>query len=906
MKKYIYLILSFATILSCKKSGDELDISGSWSVALDSLRSSQYNIQLPGSLCDAGIGNPNTIKPTMEKEVFLNLKTKYSYVGPAWYEREIEIPAHFKGKKLQLSLERVLWSSELWVDGQKINMLNESLTTCHEFDLPELTPGKHVFTIKIDNTKRHDISIKNLAHAYTNDTQTMWNGVLGKMRIKVKDVKRIRNMQIFSEPETKKIQVKVNLASIPDNEELNIRFEVEGMHTFRSKLIAKNNKVEFDYEMPEAELWSEFNPKIYKAALYIEGVSFTDKQTSSFGMRKIETKGRKILINNKEAFMRGTLECCIFPLKGYPPMDKQSWEILFQRAKEYGLNHLRFHSWCPPEAAFEAADQLGFYLQVESPLWALNVGKDTTTTLFIENECKRIMESYGNHPSFCFFALGNELEGNFDLMNHIISNLKKEDKRRLYMVTTFTFQQGHGSVPEPADDYWVTQWTKDGWVRGQGVFDTEYPNFNKDYEASLKNVEVPLITHEIGQYSVYPDLSEIEKYTGNLLPLNFIAVKEDLKRKKRLDQAELYTKASGKLAALLYKEEIERAYKTKGLSGFQLLDLHDFPGQGTALVGLLNAFWESKGLITAEQFRQFSSPVVLLARFPKAIYSNTETFEADLEMIDYGNESLKDKKVLWKLAKAGETEIAKGQFSIDKYNESNLSLGKVLVNLNKVSLPEQLVFSVSIEDTEYKNEWKLWVYPQGELEMGKIKYTSDYAQAEKLLKAGERVLLNPQLESMEGLDGKFVQVFWSPVHFPNQPGTMGIVCDPKHPLMKLFPTDFHTDWQWWDICKNSKTMVLDSVKNTVSLITMVDNFFKNRELSLLFEAKVGEGKLIFTSIDFNSLLNRPASQQLLKSIYAYMNSDDFNPQNEIDFEKLPCFFKKNDLKPVVKKGIYDE
>lgn len=112
-------------------------------------------------------------------------------------------------------------------------------------------------------------------------------------------------------------------------------------------------------------------------------------------------------------FLRGTLECCIFPLTGYPPTTKEGWSKVFRSAKEWGLNHLRFHSWCPPKAAFEVADSLGFYLQVELPLWSLNVGENPAMNQFLYDEAKRILSEYGNHPSFCFLSLGNELQPDF-------------------------------------------------------------------------------------------------------------------------------------------------------------------------------------------------------------------------------------------------------------------------------------------------------------------------------------------------------------------------------------------------------------------------------------------------------------------------------------------------------------
>src|SRR5690606_36954349 len=107
------------------------------------------------------------------------------------------------------------------------------------------------------------------------------------------------------------------------------------------------------------------------------------------------------------------------------------WLKVFTTAKQYGLNHLRFHSWCPPKAAFEVADSLGFYLQVELPLWASNIGKDEKMNQFLETEANRIMKEYGNHPSFCLWALGNELQGDFNYMENFLQKLKVNDKRRL-------------------------------------------------------------------------------------------------------------------------------------------------------------------------------------------------------------------------------------------------------------------------------------------------------------------------------------------------------------------------------------------------------------------------------------------------------------------------------------------
>lgn len=292
-------------------------------------------------------------------------------------------------------------------------------------------------------------------------------------------------------------------------------------------------------------------------------------------------------------FLRGTLECCIFPLTGYPPTTKEGWLKVFRSAKEWGLNHLRFHSWCPPKAAFEVADSLGFYLQVELPLWSLTVGENPEMNQFLYNEAKRILSEYGNHPSFCFLSLGNELQPDFEFLGGLLDSVKALDSRHLYTTTSFTFEKDMAIGLSRTMISLSLNGLKRLGARTRS-FDVEMPNFNKDYSASVDSMPVPVITHEIGQYAVYPDLKEIEKYTGVLEPLNFKGVKQELENKNLLEKADDYLSASGHLAAILYKEEIERAMKTPGISGFQLLDLHDFPGQGTALVGLLNAFGKAK------------------------------------------------------------------------------------------------------------------------------------------------------------------------------------------------------------------------------------------------------------------------------------------------------------------------
>ncbi|MCY4780415.1 glycoside hydrolase family 2 [Sphingobacterium sp. UT-1RO-CII-1] len=899
MKNIVLLLLLLSTIFSAK--GQEiLDLSGSWTVALDSLDQGQHSgwlnkkfsqsIHLPGTTDGAGLGVRNELLPALQRPQLSHLTRKNRYVGAAWYERSIRLPKDWKNKKYILKLERVLWKTDVWIDGVPINQSANSLISPHYFDLTDyLKVGQeHRITLRIDNRKFFDLSYDNMGHAYTDHTQIIWNGVIGEMCIEALPAIHFTDVQVFPDLASKTIRVKAiiennNAKAIKENIVINVfdkgaRSETEGYS--KSVVLQPNeNIVDFTYNMPgDVHGWDEFSPHLYTLLISLSKQDALKGRAIDFGFRDFSAKGKTFELNDKPVFLRGTLECNIFPLTGHPPMDRKGWLDVFTKAKEWGLNHIRFHSWCPPKGAFEAADELGVYLQAELPIWALNIGEHRSTVDFLYEEAKHMIREYGNHPSFMMWALGNELQGDMHVLNKMVDSLKRMDNRHLYANTAYTFERGHGDRPEYNDDFLITQRTVDGWVRGQGVFNTQSPSFNTNYKNSVASTNVPIVTHEIGQYAVYPNLREIEKYTGVLDPLNFKAIKADLLQKNMLQKADDFLMSSGKLAAILYKEEIERALKTQGISGFQLLDLHDFPGQGTALVGLLDAFWDSKGIIDASEFRAFNSPVVPLIEFEKATYLNSEAFEAEVSVSNYGGKKLNNQVIQW-WVRDGENSLAEGELVATLDKGLNSQIGDFIVDLKDIKKAEQLTVEIRIKDTEYKNSWNIWVYPAlDEVDFGKVKYTRDVNQAVRLLEEGHSVLFNPDWKKVQGLEGKFVPVFWSPVHFPKQAGTMGLLADPEHPMFSSFPTAGHTDWQWWDLHLNSTTMIIDSLEGGSPLIEMIDNFANNRKLSLAFEGMVGKGKLFVTSIDLHTDLNkRFVAKQLLKSILGYMNSEDFQP-----------------------------
>lgn len=898
----LIMVFIFANLFA-----QEISLKGNWQVKIDSLNIgtkenwqnnsfSEQIIALPGTLDDAKIGKTSILDiKILNKEILTKLTRKHRYVGVAWYQKEINLP---KGiSDAELFLERVIWKTECWIDGKYIGT-QESLIAPHTFKTGLLKAGKHIIVLKIDNTKQYDISLKDMAHAYTDGTQIIWNGVIGDMKLTAENDAVINDLQVYPDLARQSLKIKLAIATKSSKKKSLLIKLWDGGKEIASKIVpleVNSKTINTEIQLQNVKPWSEFSPSIYKISAQIldKGKKIVAEKQSSFGFRTLDNADAHLSLNGNRVFLRGTLDCNIYPLEGHPPMEKAGWLKVFNAAKSYGLNHIRFHSWCPPKAAFEVADSMGFYLQVELPLWELNIGKDKPTLKFLKAEAQNIISNYGNHPSFCFFSMGNELQGDINWLNTLVSDLKKQDNRRFYTATTFTFEKGHGRWPEPNDDFFITQYTKKGWVRGQGVFNTDKPNFITDYSKSVEDIPVPLVTHEIGQYSVFPNLDEIKKYTGVLDPLNLKAIKYDMQKKDLLHLADSFKLASGKFAVNLYKEEIERALKTNNISGFQLLDLHDFPGQGTALVGLLDAFWDSKDLVKPQTFREFCSAVVPLLRFEKASYLNNENFNATIQVANFGDEKL-TADVNYEVTTTSGYIAFSGSLPSRTIDFGSSSLGEINLDLSKITKPEALTIKVSIPHTVYQNRWTVWVYPaKPEITSNKVLFTTSKEAAFKALAQGRTVVLNPDTSQINGVKGIFTSVFWSPVHFPDQPGTMGLLCNPKHPALAAFPTDFYSNWQWWDLVTNSKTMVIDSLPGiSHPIVRVVDNFFKNRKMASVIEAKMGKGKLILCSMDISHDLDkRIEARQLKHSLMEYAASDAFNPKLEVTEKQLATVLK---------------
>lgn len=925
----------------------KIDLSGTWNFQLDEEKSGvkavfSDTIKLPGTTSYFKKGKKN------EKAELGCLTEEYKFEGYAWFSKTIEISEEILGKNCFLFLERTRVTT-IWINGVEAGTQN-SLCTPHIYDITSyLVSGENLITILVDNTNYPTKG----GHLTSPDTQTNWNGITGKIELQVFNKVYLSDVQVYPNVKDKSITIKSKVMGAEAGiiSVSAVSFNSEKEHKAEEKEFKfTSNEISINYSLGEnALLWSEYERNLYKLKLnlIVDGLTI-DTNEVDFGLREFKGQDDKFTINGFKTFLRGKHDGLIFPLTGFAPTTVEEWLKVLEISKSYGINHYRFHTCCPPEAAFIAADMLGIYMQPELPFWGTITDENDENhneeeQNFLVKEGFAILNNFGNHPSFVMMSLGNELWGSKDRLDSILKKYKNYDNRHIYTQGSNNFQ--FCPVILENDDFFSgVRFSRERLFRGSyamcdaplGHVQTDVPSTMKDYDENIfptvvkgtdsginsddtieiqfgtgtKTVKstdnseelvpnIPVVSHEIGQYETYPDFNEIKKYTGPLKARNFEIFKEKLEEKGLGDLAEKYFKCSGKLAVACYKEELEAAFRSKKLAGFQLLDLQDFSGQGTALVGVLDAFMDSKGLISPEEWRSFCSDAVLMARFKKHNYLAEESFDAHIELCYYRNIPLDNLKLLWKI-KDEDVVYKSGEASVSDINDKNyIDVCDINIKMPDITIMKKLTLSLQIEGMEIGKNYDLWVYPKNvSVDKADLNIFNQLSEeAIKLLENGEKIIVFPQLDGLKNsIEGFYCADFWCYPMFRSisesmnkkvPVGTMGLLIDNSHPIFKHFPCEDYSTYQWLNIVSNSRSIILDNTqKDFRPIVQTIDNFERNHKLGLMFECNVLNGKLLVCTCDIEKIINEVDGRQFLFSIFNYVKSKNFNPEVEMNISDL--------------------
>lgn len=895
---------------SCALAAQVLDLSGTWRFSLDRddtgvaqrwySRALADRIKLPGILNSQGFGDEIGTKtpwvlslydtdwhlrddykaytqPGKVKVPFLAQPQRH-YLGAAWYQRDIEVPPSWRGKRVALRMERPRWGSTLWIDDQRVGE-NLSLVADHVYDLGLLAPGKHRVSVRVDS--RMLMRYRPDAHSVSDSLGMSWNGIVGKIELRATSPVYIDDAQVYPNVADRSALVRVTIGN-GSGKPGKGTVVANGGQRIAVDWTEQGGAAEFRVRYPKnAKTWDEWTPALQKLRLRLTGSGADDEREVTFGFVQVKAEGKDILVNGRPTYFRGTHHGGDFPLTGYPATDVESWKKIFRINKAWGINHIRFHSFNPPKAAFVAADEVGIYLQPEPGMWnEVPAGSEMEKMLYAETE--RMIRAFGNHPSFLLFSPSNEPMGNWKpTLDKWIAHYRAADPRRIYTNGT-----GHTepSVPEldKGTDYLVMQRigakplrNKSGW-------------FGRDYTASLKDIGVPVLSHENGQWIAYPDFKVIDKFTGYLRPGNYEIFRDSARAHGLLEKNSDYAWASGRFQLACYKEEVEAVLRTRGMSGYQLLDLHDYLGQGTALVGVLDAFWEPKGYVTAAEFSRFNGETVPLARVTRLTLSTRDTLDVPVEIAHYGQKTLAGAKPYWKVMDATGATVAQGRLAATTIpTGGNTQLGRIRQELAGLKAPGQYKLAVGLEGTRIANDWNFWLYPdQAPAAVpGQVLVTHSWDEAEQRLQSGGSVLYMPFKADLDWTSPPLadVPVFWNRLMSPGWGRMLGTWVDHKHPALAQFPTEAHHDWQWTELVAGARAMNLDRLPRGLQpIVQPIDDWNRNYKLGLLFEARVGKGRLMVSTADLeNRLEQRIVARQLRKSVLDYMASAAFQPKVEV-------------------------
>lgn len=851
----------------------KIDLSGQWQVKLDAEKQETMpqaypeTMMLPGTTSAAGLGMPNPAKETG------CLTDAYRFEGAVWFMRTFTA-GDWTGEQTMLTLERTR-KTTVYLDGRPIGH-QESLCTPHRYFLPPVHAGEHTLVIRVDNTEYPTRG----GHLTSPDTQSNWNGITGEISLTVAHT-LLTDLTVRPDLRRGCLRVHGHIIGAPDGVAgIVLPGQMEHLLPYRRGVL--------DGECPlkgNEAFWDEAHPEIHTISIDLDG----DVYETTFGLRDVRTVGRRLLINGRETFLRGKVDNLLYPKTGYTPTDVASWMTILGIAKEYGINHYRYHTACPPDAAFTAADLLGVYMAPELPFWGTvaeegEEGYDERERDFLFQEGFRILREYGHHPSFLWLSLGNELWGSKDVLNRMMRAYREADDTKLYSSGANNYQ----FVPDVLDEENVfvgVRLGRERLIRGsyamcdapQGIVQTTAPESVSNYDASIvpetlgqsgeagkvqiqygtgvKEVDaqsadalipdVPVISHEVGQYVFYPDFSEISHYTGPLKPRNIEAMRENLERAGLYGEHEAFFRQTGHLAVDCYKREIETLLRSREVSGFQLLDLQDYTGQGTALVGVLNAMMENKGLISAEEWREFCAGTVVLGEFASFTGMMGEDIRFDVQISECDPE--KQHTCIRCTLMDGEREL----YACDV--APGARHGR-LTDAVSVTFPAEcyrdvvqeritgLTVVLTLADGT-RNHYPIWLIPPIDIRITREGIEKDgrmvtFVSAEE--KADGAAIVVPSAEGQ--LPAEYCTDFWCYPMFrsisesmgkPVPVGTMGLSIDTASPLLKRFAQEDYTTPVWYAILQTAHVQRLPA--DIRPAVQMIDNTERCARLGILYQ-----------------------------------------------------------------------
>lgn len=620
-------------------------------------------------------------------------------------------------------------------------------------------------------------------------------------------------------------------------------------------------------------------------------------------MREIAVKDGQFLLNGEPIFLRGYGDDCVYPNTIAPPADKEEYYRRFRIAKDYGFNYVRHHSWFPLPEYFDVADELGIMLQPEFPIayqeyynQATPEGKDLYLRLWRE-----AIKANRNHPSIITWSMSNEMYDSFDLAPEMYKAAKELDPTRLVIDTDGVGLPAAGAKSRDTLDFLSVPFDEGGRF-----------GFHDDKHVVASKPDKPVLVHEMGNFGTFPDLDQAKLFKGGIRPWWLYSAQDLAKTRGVTGMLPEWVANSNKLQAAALKANIEDARKSPEIKGYHQWLLQDY---WTGSNGVLDIFYRPKGL-TAEQFRRFNSSTVLLMDCPKRSFSAGEKMTVTLITSRYEDKASENATLTCRMLAGGKVLSTGRKTGLAVPTGGNAEVLKINFTMPSLAIPFKIVMEAVLEDENgtVSNSWDLWVFPterfisdkmavQG---MPEIKQSypdsiePDALTADGLLVArrlnpqviahlerGGRVLLLSVDGAFPAIPSRYKPCWW--LGDPNGDSNVGTVIAKGHPAVSALRHEGWCDLNFYHLIEGSRAVLLDDLPVKVDpIVRCLDVHASMRNKAYLFEAKVGNGRLLVSSFNTLDALKEgdPAAGFLLDTLIRYALSPDFKPRAALTIDYL--------------------
>lgn len=862
-----------------------LSLSGEWRFKLDPKSVGEKDgwfgsdtqfterIRVPGCWDAQGKGIPGAITTIANADdTEPHVRTISAYNGDAWYKRAFRIPRSWRGKVIWLNIGGVNDRAKVWVNGRAAGS-HDGYCTGFRLDVTNLVEydKPNQCAILVSNAPRPEGNLEGCFDFYTN-----WGGIYRDVWLESTETSYIEGVRITPDITAGSINVETNVVGRTDG----IRFTVFSQE---GKKIASADSGKI--VIPNPKLWSPNSPYLYRLrAELIAAGKTVDSVIERFGMREIAVKGNRIMLNGKPIFLRGYGDDCIYPITVAPPASKEHYLKELRRAKSYGFNFARHHTWIPLPEHLDAADEVGILVQMEMPTGAHPF---TDPSPFLaqlwRDELQRVMVANANHPSWIILSMGNELGDalNDEAVRKVYFGLtalaRKLDPTRLVIVTSGS------TTPLPPEEPFYSR----------GVYGvTPLSDAAEGLSGWIAGHDRPYVWHEMGYYASYPDVDLRAKYTGGAIPFWLNEAARVAEEKGFADMLPTYVRNSVRLQQVCLKWSMELARKIPDLAGFEWWTFKD---NSWPTEGIVDDFTDPKRGVDIEAIRRLNSDTVLLLADEPRTARSGEKLELKVRISNFGEPIKSD--LHWELGKAVSGSIP--GLTVDKYGLSDLT--PLNITLPEVKLPAKYV--LHLEFSGAKNEWPVWVFPEARPnpKLPNVRMSSMLSEdVISFAENGGRVLLISR-KARTGLAERscaeespdipyplyFAPTYWGAAHAPGGGNLGTVIAD--HPALGTFPHEGFCDLQFLSLLQGVNRADLDALPVRVNpIVRSITDWRLGANAAYIYEVKIGKGGLLVTTLNFEEGLasKRPEAEWLLQELLSYCASGDFQPAAEIQPEFL--------------------